>query len=360
MKSLKSLSLVMLLISLVIAGCSSNSTSSSQSSSSPTPASSEGKKGSDSPAASAVTIRLAHSSAPGSARDLGAKKFKEVIEKETNGKVKVEIYPASQLGSPTEQVQAVQLGSLEMDIVPTSFMGGFQPLITLLDIPFLFPKDKDALLKLQQGDAMRALLNKTDDVGIHTLGIWHTGYKEFTGPKPLNTPEAFKGLKFRAMPSPVIFEQFKVLGASPTDIPFAETYNALQTGTIDAQENPLDTTFDMKFHEVQKFATMTNHGVLDQMLIINKKFYDGLDQDIKDAMYKSFEAGRVVTVEKTYENIDKARKVMQDSGMKFVEVTPEERQTFVDKMKPVRDFYVKKFGDEGKQLLDAISAEIEK
>lgn len=346
MKKVKNLMfLLMLVVVVAIAGCSGNNEESS---------SSEGNSSSGE-----ITIRVAHSSAPDSARDLGAKKFKEVIEAETNGQVTVEIYPSSQMGSPTEQVQAVQLGNLEMSIVPTAFMGGFEPLITLTDIPFLFPNDKDKLLELQQSDAMRQLLDKTDGVGIKTLGIWHTGYKQFTGPKPLNTVESFKGLKFRAMPSPVIFEQFRTLSSSPTDIPFAETYNALQTGTIDAQENPLDTSFDMKFHEVQDYTTITDHGVLDQLIIINKDFYDGLDQSVKDAMDNAFIAGRDVTVEKTYENIERVRQIMEDSGMEFVEVTEQERAAFVEEMQAVKEFYVNEFGDEGKQLLEAIEAELE-
>ncbi len=354
MKKIKKVFLLILFTLLVVAGCSSNNANNNADSGNQN----ADNNANNSSSANEITIRIAHSSAPNSARDLGAKKFKEVLEAETDGKVKVEIYPASQLGSPTEQVQAVQLGNLEMSIVPTSFMGGFQPLITLLDIPFLFPNDTESLLELQQSDAMRALLDKTDDVGIKTLGLWHTGYKQFSGPKALNTPEAFKGLKFRAMPSPVIFEQFKVLGASPTDLPFAETYNALQNGTIDAQENPLDTIYDMKLHEVQDVVTMTDHGVLDQMIIINKDFYDGLDQSIKDAMEKAFLAGRDVTVKATYENIEKVRGIMEESGLQFVQITDEERAVFVEKMQAVRDFFVKEFGEEGKRLLESIEAEI--
>jgi tripartite ATP-independent transporter DctP family solute receptor len=348
MKKVKYLFYVLLVMSFVIAGCSSSSDSTSGNK----------NEGSNSKSSS-ITIKFGHSSAPNSARDLGAQKFKEVVEAETDGQVKVEIYPASQLGNPTEIVQGVQMGNIEMVISPTSFMGGFQPLITLLDIPFLMPKEKDKLLSLQDSDAMRQLLDKTESVGIKALGIWHTGYKQFTGPKALNTPESFKGLKFRAMPSPVIFEQFKTLGASPTDLPFAETYNALQTGTINGQENPLDTTYDMKLHEVQEVTTLTDHGVLDQLILVNKTFYDGLDQSIKDAMQKGFEAGRKVTVEKTYENIETVRKTMEDSGMKFVEITEDERKVFVEEMQPVRDFYVKEFGDEGKKLLEAIEKAIE-
>jgi tripartite ATP-independent transporter DctP family solute receptor len=348
MKKMKAVFIVLLLFSMVMAGCSGNKNTSGSNTNS----------NDSNESADKITIKFAHSSAPGSARDLGAQKFKEVVEAETDGQVTVEIYPASQLGNPTEIVQGVQMGNIEMAISPTSFMGGFQPLITLLDIPFLFPTDKDKLLELQKSAEMRALLDKIDDVGIRALGIWHTGYKQFSGPKPLNTPDAFKGLKFRAMPSPVIFEEFKTLGASPTDLPFAETYNALQTGTINGQENPLDTTYDMKLHEVQDYITLTDHGVLDQLIIMNKNFYDGLDQSIKDAINKAFDEGREVTVQKTYENIDSVRQTMEDAGVEFVEVTPEEREVFEEKMQAVRDFYIEKFGDEGKTLLEGIEGAI--
>ena len=354
MKKVKQLLFILFAFSIIsfVVGCSSSNSSGTNSGGnapSEPNASNEGngEKGQ-------ITIKFAHSSAPESARDLGAQKFKEIIEAETNGQVTVEIYPSSQLGNPTEILQAVQMGNVEMSITPTSFMGGFQPFITLLDIPFLFPNDLDKLLEIQEGEAMRNLLDKTDDIGIRTLGIWHTGYKQFTGPKALTSPEDFNGLKFRAMPSPIIFEQFKVLGASPTDIPFAETYNALQTGTINGQENPLDTTYDMKLHEVQKVTTMTDHGVLDQMILVNKAFYDGLDESIKDAMQKAFIEGRDVTIEKTYENIEEVYQIMKDNGMEFVEISAEQRQVFIDKVKSIKDLFIETFGDEGKELLEGI------
>ncbi|MFC3212260.1 TRAP transporter substrate-binding protein [Planomicrobium okeanokoites] len=343
----KFLLMLTLIAALILAGCGGGDDAANETASS----------GGDS--AEAVTIKLAHSSAPDSARDLGAQKFKEVVEAETDGQVTVEIYPASQLGNPTEIVQGVQMGNIEMAISPTAFMGGFEPLITLLDIPFLFPNDKDALMELQDSEAMANLLSKTDDIGIETLGIWHTGYKQFTGPVALDDPAAFNGLKFRSMPSPVLFEQFNILGASPTDLPFADTYNALQTGTIDGQENPLDTTYDMKLHEVQEVVTMTDHGVLDQLIIMNKDFFDGLDPAYQEAIQKGFDEGRTVTVDATYENIEEVKQIMEDEGIEFVEITPEQREAFIAETQSVRDFYIAEFGEEGETLLTDIEAAIE-
>lgn len=344
-----------LLMTAFIIGCSGDEDVSNDSSESNVPEETASEESQDTNG-DGITIKLAHASAPGSGRDQGAHKFKEVVEAETNGEVTVEIYPASQLGSPDEQMQAVQLGNLEMAVLPTSFMGGFQPLITLLDIPFLFPNDRDKLIEIQQSDEMRQLLDKTEEVGIKTLGIWHTGYMQFTGPKAFKSPEDFEGVKFRAMPSPVMFEKFRVLGASPTDLAFAETYNALQTDIIDAQENPLDTTYDMKLHEVQDVVTLTDHGVLDQLLLINNDFYNSLDQSVKDAMDKGFKEGLEVTVNATYERIEEVRQEMEESGIEFVEVSESERQTLIDALAPVKDFFIEEFGDEGKELLEAIES----
>jgi C4-dicarboxylate-binding protein DctP len=317
-----------------------------------------GTKSSESTGDKKIVIRLGHSSAPGSARDLGAQKVKEIVEAETGGKVEVQIFPASQLGGPREQIESVQLGNQEMVIQPTSWLGGFQPLITLLDIPFLLPTDKDSLLKVHHSDGMKQLLNTTSEIGIETLAIWHTGYKQFTGPVALNTPEAFKGVKFRAMPSPVIIEQFESLDAIPADIPWPETYNALQNGAIDAQENPIDTIYDMKFHEVQQVLTISNHGVLDQLIMANKAWFDGLPDDIKQAVIKGVQEGEKVATAKTYELIEKYIVDIEASGVEVVEVSGDQRQALIDKTKVVKQFYVDKFGDKGKALLEAIEKEV--
>ncbi|WP_171038122.1 TRAP transporter substrate-binding protein [Aquibacillus sediminis] len=302
-----------------------------------------------------IVVKFGHSSAPGSARDAGANKFKEIFEAETAGKYKVEVYPSGQLGGSTQQIEAVQMGNQEMVIQPSSFLGGFQPIISLLDIPFLLPSEKDKLVELHKSDAITSLLDTTKDVSIKTLGIWHTGFKEFTGPVALNNPEAFKGLKFRAMPSPIIEEQFNILGATPANIAFSETYNALQTGTIDAQENPIDTTVDMKFHEVQDVITMTDHGVLDQLIMVNNAFYQGLDEDTKAAMQKAFEEGRKATLEKTYEKIDSSLEDLKNSeNVEIVEITEKEREAFKEATEGIKDFYIEENGNKGEELLKGI------
>ncbi|HHW02588.1 MAG TPA: TRAP transporter substrate-binding protein [Thermoanaerobacterales bacterium] len=337
--------LILVLVSLLIlslVGCGAQKSGGDNASQNQAPASNSGDK---------IVMKIAHAAKPGSARDLGAQKIKEVVEKETNGKVEVQIYPASQLGGGRDLIEGMQMGTIEMVILPSSFLGGFQPLTTIMDLPFYFPDDVNALLKVEQSEAARKLLDTTEEIGVKTMMIWHTGYKQFTANKPLTKPEDFKGLKFRTMPSPIQMEQYYVLGATPINMEFSETYNALQTGAIDGQENPLDTTYDMKFHEVQKAVTLSRHGVLDQFIMVSKTWYESLPKEIQDAIMKGVEEGQKVTLEKTYENEKKALEEFKAKGLQIVELTPEQRQAFVEATKGLRDIYVNKYGDRAAEIL---------
>ncbi|MCP8615262.1 TRAP transporter substrate-binding protein [Salirhabdus salicampi] len=321
---------------------------------------SSGSNGSGGGDGETIVMKLSHVGAPGSPRDLGAKKFKEVVESETNGNVKVEIYPASQLGGQREQVEGVQFGDIEMVVVPTAYLGGTQPLITLLDTPFFLPEDKDKLLELYKTDAFKDILATTEDVGIKTLGLWHTAYKHFSANKPLLTPDDFNGLKFRVMASPILIEQDKALGVTPITMDFSETYSALQSGAIDGQENPIVTSFDMKFHEVQTDFTLTSHGVLDQMVMVNKNWYEELSEDIQAAIVKGYEEGLKEVVSKTYSLVDEYSQKMEEQGVTLHELTPDQRQALVDAVKSVKEFARNEYADQGgDKLFDALEKEIE-
>ncbi len=362
MKKINILLAISLIFALAATGC--GGTASSTASSAAPPASESGgataQSSSGSGTGGGTVIKLAHAAAPGSARDLGAQKLKEVVEAETKGAVTVEIYPASQLGGGPDLIQGMQLGSIEMVILPSSFMGGFQPLTTIMDIPFLFPDDYEKLMAVEAGPAGQKLKDSTSEVGITTLDIWHTGYKTFTCNSPLNTPANFKGKKFRVMPSQIQIAQYELLGAAAINMDFSETYNSLQTGTIDGQENPLDTTFDMKFHEVQKYLTITHHGVLDQFIMASKVWFDALDPTIRAAIVKGCEEGREVAVQNTHLTEEKALKAFRDAGMEIKELTAEERAQWVEALAPIKETYVKNYGEAAREMLDLFEAEIAK
>ncbi|QOY35313.1 TRAP transporter substrate-binding protein [Anaerobacillus isosaccharinicus] len=307
-----------------------------------------------------IVIKLSHVSSPGSARDLGAHKVKEIVEAETEGRVKVDVYPSSQLGGQRDQVEGVQSGNIEMVVVPTAYLGGTQPLITLLDTPFFLPPDLDDLKELYSSDAIRALLDTTEEVGIKTLSIWHTGYMQYSANRPILKPDDLKGLKVRVMASPILFEQAKTFGADGITMDFSETYSALQSRAIDGQENPIDTIFDMKFHEVQSDISLTTHGTLDQLFLVNQKWFESLDADIQAAIIKGVEEGQKVTVDSTYEAIERAKGIILSEGVNIHEVTPEQRTVFEEDAKPIIEFARNHFGEQGKKLFNDIEAEIKR
>lgn len=308
-----------------------------------------------------IVMKISHVSAPGSARDIGCNTVKQVVEKMTNGLVTAQVYPSSQLGGQRDQVEGVQFGTIEMVVVPTSYMGGIQPLITLLDTPFLLPENPQTLYKLYQSDAIKQLLDTTKEKGIITLAIWQTGYKQYTANKPLYNPSDMKGLKVRVMNSPILFEQAKVLGATPITMDFGETYGALQNKAIDGQENPIDTIYDMKFHEVQTDITLTNHSTLDQLVMVNKKWFEGLDKNVQNAIVEGVRQAGIACLDATNALIKKDTDIILATGKtKIHTLTTAQRDAWKKALEPVQKFARTSQGDRGAKLFDAIVAEAAK
>ena len=312
----------------------------------------------DDAAVEPMVMKISHVSAPGSARDLGSLKVEEVVEEMTGGKIDAQVYPASQLGGQRDQVEGVQFGTIEMVIVPTAYLGGTQPLITLLDTPFLLPEDPDQLYELYQSDAIRQLLDTTEEKDIITLAIWQTGYKQYTANKPLTMPSDMEGLKVRVMNSPILFKQAEVLGANPITMDFGETYGALQNKAIDGQENPIDTIYDMKFNEVQTDITLTNHSTLDQLVMVSKMWWETLDKETQDAIIEGVRQGGLVCKEATIELIEKDKALILETGKTAIhEITPEQRMAWKEALVPVQEFARTSQGERGTELYDMIAAE---
>lgn len=305
------------------------------------------------------TMKIAHAAAPESARDQGAQTVKEVVEGEDSCSMTVEIYPSGQLGGTTDLIEGMQQGSIESVILPAAFLGGFQPLMGVMDLPFFWPTDPDELIEVHESEATEQLLATTDEIGVNSLAVWHTGYKQWTANRPLETPEDFQGLDVRAMPSPVLVEQAEVLGANPISIDFAETYGALQTGALNGQENPIDTIYDMGFQEVQEYMTMTNHGTLDQIFMVSQQWQEGLPEECRQVIEEAVEQGGDVTYEQTYEVIDEATAAFEEAGMQTVELTPEQEQAHAEATEPVMDFYLSETDERGEELVREFEEEIQ-
>lgn len=310
--------------------------------------------------AAGFTMKLAHSAAPGESRDVGAHKVADLLNGKNSCDLKVQVYPSSQLGGSNDMIQLLQLGSVEATLLPAAFLVGFQPLLGLMDLPYYLPDDPQKLLQVHHSQAMKNLLATTTNKGIVSLGIWHTGYKEWTGPRPMVTPADYKGLTARVMPSQVLAEQNRLLGLQNVSMNFGETYSALQNGTIQAQDNPITLIYAMKFYEVQKYMTLTDHGTLDQVFMVSKKWWDQIPPNCQKEVEAAVEEGSKVSFDKTYEDIGIAMKAFDKAGMKVVKMTAEQKKVLADVLQPTRDFYVNLTNKEGKKYLDEFDEVIAK
>ncbi|MYM37615.1 DctP family TRAP transporter solute-binding subunit [Duganella sp. FT94W] len=231
-----------------------------------------------------IIIKFSHVVATDTPKGQAAERFKQLAEKATNGRVKVEVYPNSQLYKDKEELEALQLGAVQM-LAPS--LAKFGPLgvkeFEVFDLPYIFPS-KAALYNVTEGEIGKSLLKKLEPKGITGLAYWDNGFKVMSANKPLRTPADFRGLKMRIQSSKVLDAQMRALGANPQVLAFSEVYQALQTGVVDGTENPPSNMYTQKMHEVQKYVTVSNHGYLGYAVIVNKKFWDGLPADIRTAL----------------------------------------------------------------------------
>src|SRR5690349_3447806 len=238
-------------------------------------------------AQSPIIIKFSHVVAPNTPKGKGADKFKELAERYTNGRVKVEVYPNSQLYKDKEEVEALQLGAVQM-LAPS--LAKFGPLgakeFEVFDLPFILP-DKAALRRVTDGDIGKRLFRKLETKGIVGLAFWDNGFKIMSANKALRMPEDFRGLKMRIQSSKVLEAQMRALGAIPQVLAFSEVYQAMQTGVVDGTENPPSNMYTQKMNEVQKHATLSNHGYLGYAVIVNKKFWEGLPADVRTPLEKA-------------------------------------------------------------------------
>src|SRR5450830_685792 len=231
-----------------------------------------------------IVIKFSHVVATDTPKGQAAERFKMLAEKNTGGRVKVEVYPNSQLYKDKEELEALQLGAVQM-LAPS--LAKFGPLgvkeFEAFDLPYIFPT-KQALYNVTEGPIGKGLLQKLEPKGITGLAYWDNGFKIMSANKPLHMPTDLRGQKMRIQSSKVLDAQMRALGANPQVLAFSEVYQALLTSVVDATENPPSNMYTQKMHEVQKHLTVSDHGYLGYAVIVNKKFWDGLPPDIRTAL----------------------------------------------------------------------------
>lgn len=312
-------------------------------------------------AADPIIIKFSHVVAPNTPKGKAAEKFKQLVEERTKGNVKVEIYPNSQLYKDREEMEALQIGAVQM-LAPS--LSKFGPIgvreFEVFDLPYIFP-NKETLYRVMDGDIGKSLMGKLNSKGIVGLSFWDNGFKQMSANRSLRNVEDFKGLKMRIQSSKVLDAEMKALGANPQVMAFSEVYTALQQGVVDGTENPNSNFYTQKMNEVQKHLTISDHGYLGYAVIVNKKFWDGLPDNtrktVAQAMKEATEYEREIARQENEEALAKVRA----AGTTEVYVLPfKDRVIWQKALLPVHHEFDSVIGKDTIQAIYAIAAQVEK
>ncbi|PWC54832.1 TRAP transporter substrate-binding protein [Azospirillum sp. TSO22-1] len=303
------------------------------------------------------TLRFSYLNAKEHPQGLGAQKFADIVAEKSGGRIKVRTFPGGQLGGDVQTLSALQGGIIEMTVMNSGILVSLAKEFAAVDLPFLFndAREADALM---DGAVGKALHDKLPEKGLVGLAYWDLGFRNLTNNRrPVAKADDVAGLKIRVIQTPIYIDMFKALGANPVPLPFTELYTALETRTVDGQENPSKTIELSKLYEVQKHLSVTRHIYNPQSLLISKIFWDKLTPDeqtlFREAAAEATAYQRQVSREMDKEALDSLRA----KGVQVVELAPAELDQFREKVKPVVEKYK---ADVGPALVEQIYAEIAK
>jgi len=299
-----------------------------------------------------TVIKFSHVVAADTPKGKASVFFAQKAAELTKGKVKVEVYANSALYKDKEEMEALQMGSVQM-LAPS--LAKFGPLgvkeFEAFDLPFIFDDTAD-LHKITQGPVGASLMTKLEPRGIKGLAYWDNGFKSFSANIPLKAVADYKGKKFRIQSSKVLEEQIRAVGGIPQVLAFSEVYQALQTGVVDGTENPISNFYTQKMHEVQKHLTLTNHGYLGYAVIVNKKFWDALPADVRGQLETAMKESTVYANKIAQEENDKSLEGVKASGKTTVYTpTKDERLALKKAMAPVHAKMTERVGKETLQQI---------
>jgi len=299
--------------------------------------------------AQTYTMKIGIGHAPTHSYVIASEKFKELVQRRSGGRLKVDIFPSSQLGGEREMQEMVSLGTLEMTVTGVAVI--YEPLYALLEAPFLY-RDRDHIKKVMASPIVAELGESLLKKGIRYVGFYENGFRNITNSKrAINSPADVRGLKIRTPENLAQIETFKALGAVATPMAFSELYNALAQGVVDGQENPLQNIWNAKMYEVQKHLAMTGHIYNSAYIVVSEKFWSGLPADLRKIAEESirevsgFQLGMVADLDK---------KLLEDLKAKGMQVTFPDREAFRKATGPAYDAFYGKFGDRGRKIIERI------
>lgn len=304
-----------------------------------------------------IVIKFSHVTSSDTPKGKGAERFKQLAEERTGGRVKVDVYPNSQLYKDKEEMEALQLGSVQM-LAPA--LSKFGPLgvkeFEAFDLPFIFP-DRAVLGRVTEGPVGAGLLRKLEPKGIVGLAFWDNGFKVMSANRPLREVKDMRGLKMRIQSSKVLDAQMRAVGALPQVLAFSEVYGALQTGVVDGTENTASNYTTQKTYEVQKDITVSDHGYIGYAVISNKKFWDGLPPDIRTILQGAMkDASTYVNAIAQQENSEALEKIQASGKTRVIKLSQAERESWRQAMLPV---HKEMTGRVGKETIEGIYREAE-
>jgi len=288
---------------------------------------------------------------------IGAKKFGELLEQKSGGKMKAKAFGGGSLGGDAQVISSLQGGVVEMTLVSPGLLTGLIKEFSVFDLPFLFTsyREVDAVM---DGPVGTRLLDMLKDKGLIGLGYWDHGFRNITSAKrPINKMEDISGLKVRVIQIPIFIDTFSALGANPVPLPFPELYTALETGTVDGQENPFASIETSKFYEVQKYAATTGHVYNPLVAIFSKKVWDKLSEDERRIVQEAAAEAGLYERKVSREANEKSMQTLRGEGMQITELSSEEIDRMRQKVKPVTDKYTQSIGPD---LVAEVQAEIQK
>jgi tripartite ATP-independent transporter DctP family solute receptor len=285
-----------------------------------------------------VVLKLGYGTQPGHPIDVGARKFKELVEAKSNGTIAVNLFPSSQLGSERAMIESLQLGTIEMTATTTGALPGFDPYFQIFDMPYLFESYERADQVLD-GEIGEQLSREMEKLKVVNLAYWENGFRQMTNSKhELVVPEDLKGVKLRTMENPAHITWFNSVGATPTPMAFGEIFSALQQKVVDGQENPISIIEANKFYEVQPYLTVTDHVYSAVAVLISDKVYDRLSQEQQQIVKEAAREARLVEREENRSKDMQRVDMLKKAGIQVTTITDEQKQEWI---KSTDDVYEK-------------------
>ena len=302
-----------------------------------------------------IVIKFSHVVAPDTPKGLGAAFLARRAAERTNGRVKVEVYPNSTLYKDKEELEALQLGAVQMlapSLAKFSLLGVRE--FEIYDLPYIFDSYED-LHKVTLGPIGKSLFRRLEPKGIRGLAYWDNGFKSFSANTPIHMPDELKGKKMRIQPSKVLEAQMRALDAIPRVMAFSEVYQALKIGVVDGTENPISNLYTQQMFEVQSHLTMTEHGYLGYVVIVDKKFWEALPAELRGQLDLAMKDATDYTNQIAKQQNDQDLESVRQSGKTRIHVpTPEQRRAFKKALIPVHREMASRIGED---LLQSVYSE---